>query len=118
MALKYYSDVTKSFYDSEKACLEDEFKVKEEQNRQKILKEKAEREAKEKQEKLVAERKARAAEVEEARKAMVVAQSKYREVLEAFIKTYGSYHLSLDGKDAEAARRSLFDIFNPFLFNF
>lgn len=116
--MRYYSEVTKNLYDTEKACLEAEFKVKEEQNRQKILKEKAEREAKEKQEKLAAERKARANEVEEARKAMVAAQSKYREVLDAFIKTYGSYHLSLDGKDAEAAKHSLFDIFNPFLFNF
>lgn len=116
--MKYWSDVTRSFYDTEKACLEAEFKVKEEQNRQKILKEKEERERKAKQEALAAERKARANEVEEARKAMVTAQSKYREVLEAFIKDYGSYHLSLDGKDAEAAKRSLFDIFNPFLFNF
>lgn len=111
MALKYYSDVTKNFYDSEKACLEAEFKVKEEQNRQKILKEKEERERKAKQEALAAERKARANEVEEARKAMVAAQSRYREVLEAFVRDYKTYHLSLDGEDAKGLIPTLFDNF-------
>lgn len=118
MALKYYSDVTKSFYDTEKACLEAEFKVKEKQNREKILREKAEREAKEKQEKLVAERKTRAAEVEDARKAMVTAQHKYSELLEAFIKTYGSYHQTLTGEDTKGIIPTLFDIFNPLFFDF
>lgn len=116
MALKYYSDVTQRFYDTEKACLEAEFKVKEEQNRQKILKEKAEREAKEKQEKLAAERKARAAEVEEARKAMDVARSKYAELLQAFCKDYGSYHTSLTNEDVKNIIPALFDVIRfPFL---
>ena len=115
--MRYYSEVTKSFYDTEKACLEAEFKVKEEQNREKIRRERAEREAKEKQEKLVATRKARAAEVEEARKAMTAAQSKYREVLEAFCKDYGTYHTSLTGEDAKKIIPTLFDIFNPLFFD-
>jgi phage-related tail protein len=115
--MKYYSEVTRQYYDTEKACLEAEFKVKEEQNREKIRRERAEREAKEKQEKLTAERKARAAEVEEARKAMVAAQKKYQEVLEAFVKDYKTYHLSLTGEDAKGIIPSLFDIFNPFLFD-
>ena len=109
--MKYYSDITKNFYDTEKACLADEFKVKEEQNRQKILKEKAEREAKEKQEKLAAARKVRANEVDEARKAMVAAQSKYREVLEAFVRDYGTYHMSLNGDDAKNIIPTLFENF-------
>ena len=109
--MKYFSEVTRQYYDTEKACLEAEFKVKEEQNRQKILKEKAEREAKEKQEKLVAERKVRANEVEEARKAMVAAQSKYREVLEAFVRDYGTYHMSLNGDDAKNIIPTLFENF-------
>ena len=109
--MKFYSDITKNFYDTEKACLADEFKVKEEQNRQKILQEKAEREAKEKQEKLVAARKVRANEVEEARKAMVAAQSKYREVLEAFVRDYGTYHMSLNGDDAKNIIPTLFENF-------
>lgn len=109
--MKYFSEVTRQYYDTEKACLEAEFKVKEEQNRQKILKEKAAREAKEKQEKLAAARKIRANEVEEARKAMVAAQSKYREVLEAFVRDYGTYHLSLNGEDAKGLIPTLFDNF-------
>lgn len=114
--MKYFSEITRQYYDTEKSCLEAEFKVKEEQNRQKILKEKAERKAKEKQEKLTAERKARAAEVEEARKAMTTAQTKYREVLEAFCKDYGTYHTSISGEDVKKIIPSLFDIFNPFFF--
>ena len=114
--MRYWSEITKSFYDTEKACLEAEFRAKEEENRAKIKRERAEREAKEKQERLAAERKARAAEVEEARKTMVVAQKKYREVLEAFVRDYKTYHLSLNGEDAKSVANSLFDIFNPFLF--
>ena len=109
--MKYWSEITKSFYDTEKACLEAEFKVKEKQNREKILREKVEREAKEKQEKLAAERNTRANEVTEARKAMVAAQSKYREVLEAFVRDYGTYHLSLNGEDAKSLIPTLFDNF-------
>ena len=112
--MKFYSDVTRKFYDTEKACLEAELKVKEEENKAKIMRERAEREAKEKQEKLAAERKARAAEVEEARKAMTAAQSKYREVLESFVRDYKTYHLSLTGEDAKNVVPSLFDLFNPF----
>lgn len=116
--MRYYSEITKNIYDTEKACLEAEFKVKEEQNRQKILKEKAEREAKEKQEKLAAARKVRANEVEEARKAMVAAQHKYSEVLEAFCKDYGTFHQTLTGEDAKSIIPTLFDIFNPLFFDF
>ena len=116
--MRYYSEVTKNFYDTEKACLEAEFKVKEEQNRQKILKEKAERERKEKQEALVAARKERANKVEAARKAMVKAQNDYRKELETFCKDYGTYHLSLDEDDVKKNAPTLFDIFNPLFFDF
>ena len=112
--MKYYSDVTNSLYDSEKACLEAELKVKEKENREKILRERAAREAKEKQEKLAAERKARAAEVEEARKAADTACAKYAELLEAFCRDYHTFHLSLTGEDAKKAIPTLFDFF-PFL---
>lgn len=114
--MKYWSEVTKSFYDTEKACLEAEFKVKEEQNREKIRRERAEREAKEKQDRLNAERKARAAEVEEARKAMDVARSKYAELLQAFCNDYGSYHTTLTNEDAKNIIPTLFDVIRfPFL---
>ena len=116
--MKYWSEVTKSFYDTEKACIEAEFKAKEEENRQRILREKHEREKKEKQEQLTAQRKARAAEVEDARKAMNAAQSKYRELLEAFCKDYGYFHQTLTGEDAKGIIPTLFDIFNPLFFDF
>ena len=116
--MKYFSEVTRQYYDTEKACLEAEFKVKEEQNRQKILKEKEERERKAKQEALAAERKARANEVEEAHKAMVAAQHKYSEVLEAFCKDFGAFHTTLTRDDAKGVIPTLFDIFNPLFFDF
>lgn len=115
--MKYYSEVTRNYYDTEKACLEAEFKVKEEQNRQKILKEKEERERKEKQEALVAARKERANKVEAARKAMVKAQNDYRKELETFCKDYGTYHYTLNEDDVKKNAPTLFDIFNPLFFD-
>ena len=113
--MKYFSEVTKKYYDTEKACLEDEFKVKEAQNLEKIRKERELAQAKEKQEKLAAERKARAAEVEEARKAADTARAKYAELLEAFCRDYHTFHLSLTGEDAKKAIPTLFDFFPFFL---
>lgn len=102
--MRYYSDVTKKFYDSSNACI----KAEEEALNAQVK-------AKQEKEKLAAERKSRAAEVEEARKNMVAAQNKYKELLEAFVKQYGSYHYSTtNAKDVP----TLFDIFNPFFFDF
>lgn len=102
--MRYYSDVTKKFYDTSNACIKAEEDALTAQAKEKQEKEK-----------LAAERKNRAAEVEEARKNMVAAQNKYKEVLEAFVKKYGSYHYSTtDAKDVP----TLFDIFNPFFFDF
>ena len=98
--MRYYSEITQKTYNTEKECLEAEFKVKEEKNREKI-----------RQDRLVAQRKERAAEVDAARKTMVEAQKKYKEVLEAFIKDYKSYHYSsTDVSDIP----TLFDLFNWF----
>lgn len=112
--MKYYSEKLQKVFDTAEACQRAEFEAKEAENKEKIRRERAEREAREKKEKMAAERKIRAAEVEEARKAMVAAQKKYQEVLEAFIKSYGTYHCSLTGDDAKAAAPTLFDIFHPF----
>lgn len=81
--MKYVSEITKKAYDSEKECLaaEKEFKEKQEA-------------AKAKKEKIAAERTARAKEVEEAYKVAVNASNAYREKLNAFIKDYGSYHMT------------------------
>ena len=103
--MKYYSTELQQTFDTEKECL-----AAEREYQKKVALEKKEKEAK------AAERKARATEVEDARKAMVEAQSKYREALESFCQQYGTYHQSLTGEDAKKAIPSLFDIFNPFIF--
>jgi proteasome lid subunit RPN8/RPN11 len=110
--MKFYSEKLNKIFDSAEACQQAEFKAKEEENRQKILAERKAAEEKERKEKAAAERKAMAAEVEDARKAMIEAQKKYRDKLEAFCKVYGTYHTSLTPSEVP----SLFDIFNPFIF--
>ena len=92
--MKYYGERTGKLYDTEKECQEAEFKAKEEENKAKILAEKKAAEAKAKKEQEASERKAMAAEVETARKNMVNAQKAYRDILDKFIKTYGTYHFS------------------------
>lgn len=81
--MKYVSEITKKAYDSEKECLyaEQEFQKKQEQ----------EKAAKEKK---AAERADRAKEVEEAYNAAVEANKAYREKLRAFVKDYGSFHMT------------------------
>lgn len=81
--MKYYSEITRRAYDTEKDCIEAENRVKNEQE------EKARIEAEKRQ-----QRAQDAQAVEEARQAMVAAQKHYEEVLNNFIKTYGSYHFS------------------------
>lgn len=106
--MKYYGERTKQLYDSEKACLEAEAKAKEQENLEKIRKERELALAKEQKEKAAAERKAMADKVEAARKAMVSAQKAYREELEKFIKAYGTYHYTVANTDEVP---SLFDVF-------
>ena len=96
--MKYYSDVTKRFYDTSDACIKAEEEALTVQAKEKQEKEK-----------LAAERKNRAAEVEEARKKMVAAQNEYKEKLTSFIKDYKSYHYSsTDVNDIP----TLFNFFN------
>ena len=107
--MRYYSDKLNKFYDTAEACEKAEFEMKEAENREKIRKECEEAQKKEREEKLAAERKARATEVDEARKAMVAAQKKYKETLEAFIRDYHTYHLSTSSFDEIP---TLFEFFN------
>lgn len=86
--MKYYSTVTKNFYDDEQACLEAE--KTELQKRE---------DAKAAQAKKDAVRKNAAAKVDAARKAMLEAQKNYKNVLEDFCKEYGSYHYSVNSDD-------------------
>ena len=98
--MKYYSDVTKKFYDNANDCLAAEREIL-------AKREKEENEKK----RIAAERKAAADKVEAARKAMNEAQSNYKKELEAFCKAYGTYHTTITGTDNIP---HLFDIFNLF----
>lgn len=87
--MKYYSEKTRGFYETE-----EELKAAEKAKDEEILAEKEKRNARAK----------RAKEVEEA-------YLNYQKLLKEFIKDYGSYHMSI--KDD----RSLFDMFfDNFLF--
>lgn len=107
--MKYYSDKTKKLYDTEKELMQAEFELKEAENREKIKKERE----KAHQEELAAQRKDRAAEVEAARVAMVEAQKKYKEMLNAFIKDYGSFHYTSSSVDDIPI---IFDLFDRIFF--
>ena len=87
--MKYYSEVTKKLYDSEKELTAAEAEV---------TKSKADR-AKE------------AKEVTEALKAANEAQKKANEMLNAFVKKYGSFKTTLTGEDAEV-KDGLFSLFD------
>ena len=106
--MKYYSEKLNKVFDTERECMEAEFKVKEQENLARIQKEKALREEKEKKEALAVERKAMADKVETARKAYLEAQKAYRNELEAFCKKYGTYHYTVTDADEVP---SLFDVF-------
>ncbi len=109
MAVKIFSDRTHKYYNTVDEANKAELEAEVAENRAKIEKEKKEQEEKALREKKAAERKERAAEVETARKDMVAAQNKYREVLEKFVKDYGSYHLSWTNTDEIP---TLFDFFH------
>lgn len=109
MAIKIFSDRTGKFYNSVEEANRAEFELKEQENLEKIQKEKALREEKEKKEKDVAERKAMADEVEAARKEMVKAQNAYKDALNAFVNKYHTYHFSSSNP---ADIPTLFDIFD------
>lgn len=81
--MKIYSEITKQFYETVKACEKAEAEALE-----------AEKKAKEEKEKLNTERKIRAAEIDEARKAMVEAQNTYEKLIRDFCRDYGAYHYS------------------------
>lgn len=81
--MKFYSDITKKFYDTVEDCKEAENKAVEAQK-------KAEAEKKTKED----ARATRAKEVEAAYKAAVEAEQKYVELRNAFINDYHSYHMT------------------------
>ena len=96
--MKIFSEKTNKEYASVDECL-----AAEEEFDKQVALEKA------KKEELANVRKDRAKEVEDAYKAILEAQKHYREVLNAFVKDYGSFHMTLHTGDGNP-----FDLFNRF----
>lgn len=84
--MRYFSDVTKQLYESEKECLEAEKARKKEQKQKE-----------EKELQLSRERKAAAERVEAKHKAMIDARNEYKQELSDFCEKYGYYHMSVKG---------------------
>ena len=97
--MKFYSEVTKSFYDSVESCEEAEKEYN-----------KALDEKKEKEKALKATRKARAEELSDAYKAIKEAEKKYSKLRNQFVNDYGSYHMTFTDSDI------VDNIFDPFPF--
>ena len=94
MAVKFYSDVTKKFYDSEQAASEEEAALKKTQDEK------------------MAKNKALAEEVEQKRQALNKAREEYNNVLNEFCKQYGAYHYTISPKDLEKEMtKSLYSLF-------
>ena len=96
--MKFYSEVTKKLYDTEADLNDAESAIK-----------KAEYEKKARETKLKNERAARAkvvdAAFEDYRKAKEIAKKKYADanaLLDAFVKDYGTYHVSISEKNKRA----------------
>lgn len=83
--MKIISEKTGKTYETVDECLADEKKFDE-----------ATALEKKKKDELAANRKARATEVEEAYKKISEARKEYYKVLQAFIKDYGSFHMTLN----------------------
>lgn len=95
--MKFYSEITKDFYDSEKECTKAEKEFTDKQEKEKLAKE-----AKK------AERKKRATEVEDAYKAMKEAEKTYYKLRNEFINDFGYYHISYSDK-TETPLTTLFE---------
>lgn len=97
--MKYLSEKTNKAYSSidELKAAEKEFDAKQAQL-----------------EKKNAERKARAKEVEDAYKAIIEARKNYNDLLNKFIKDYGSYHYSVSTIDNSRANDIFDNVFDSF----
>lgn len=108
-----FSEKTNKKYASVDECLADEQVFDKEQAERKAAAEKALAEAKAKKEELAKTRKERAQEVEEAYKSILDAQKNYRKVLDAFVRDYGSFHMTL-----RTGEGNPFDFFENFFDRF
>ena len=92
--LKYYSDKTNKFYDTPEEANRAEFQLKEQENLEKIKKERELAYKKEQDEKAIAERKIAAEKVDKARTKLMEAQKEYATALGEFVDKYHTYHYS------------------------
>jgi multidrug resistance efflux pump len=101
--MKYYSDILKKTFDTEKACLEaekahtDELALAEKQKKE-----------------LAETRKARAKEVENAFKDLQQAQKNYNELRNKFVKDYGSFHMTFSNQGDDCWLSAFEDWFRIF----
>ena len=95
--MKYYSEILRKNFDSEKECI-----AAEEEYNNKVAAEKA------KLEELSKARKDRAKEVENAYQAVLNAKKHYAELRDKFVEDYGSWHMTISTKN------DIDDIFNSF----
>ena len=100
--MKYYSDITKKLYNTEKEALAAEVEVKK----------KADAEA---QEAAKAKRATKAKEVEAALKVANEAQQKAIQLLKDFIKDYGYFHTSYTSSNEKNENVDFWDILHSFL---
>lgn len=98
--MKYFSEKTKRFYDDEKTCVAAEAEFDE-----KLAKIEAEKKA------LAEARKERAKEVEDAYIASREAEKKYIELRNAFVKDYGSFHMTIRNQEVPSPFEELFRFF-------
>ena len=102
--MRFYSDVCRQLFDTEKALIEAENKVKK-ANEEKEAAEKAKKAA----------RATRAKEVENALKEANVAQQKAIKLLKEFTKDYGYFHTSYQVTDEETPSLNFLDLVHDFL---
>ena len=98
--MKYYSEILKKAFDTEKDCLKAEKEHEEKVAAQKIA-----------AETLAKERKARAKEVEDALEKVQEARENYLKVLKDFCKDYGAFHYSWT---SDKVKPSLLEFLNWF----
>ena len=97
---KYYSDVTKKFYDVHDEAIEEEEKEKE----------KNALELKKKEEKAQ-----RAKEIEAAYQKYVDDYKQFLELKNKFVKDYGSFHMTFKDNTPKVVETNLFDLFDWFI---
>ena len=91
MAVKFYSDITKNFYDNKETA------------------EQAEKELEVKKAEAAETRKKMAKEVEEKRKALKKAREEYYDALNKFCEKYGTYHVSVGKEDWNDLLETIFN---------